>query len=83
MADSIEPLAEMLEAFLSTRDRRSNGRGVVAFNHVSVEGSGKGVGRPDHPAPVQIAFFSLTHRSRYRFKRLLQFKLQPSRCSIF
>ncbi|MCJ1267220.1 hypothetical protein MMC22_007105 [Lobaria immixta] len=39
----MEPLAQMVEAFLSTRDRKAHGRGDVVFSHTSVEGSGKGV----------------------------------------
>ena len=43
MGDSLDLLAQMVKAFLATRDTRSNGRADVVFDNISVEGSGTGV----------------------------------------
>ena len=78
MIDSMEPLAQMVEAFLSTRDRKAHGRGDVVFSYTSVEGSGKGVGRLEQPMSARAGSFTITRFSLYRFKQLLQFKRRPN-----
>ena len=46
MGESLDILAQMVKAFLATRETRPNGRADVVFDNISVEGSGTGVCSP-------------------------------------